>query len=109
MKFFRVMSMRVARYGALTLLIGALGSQALAQDEDDEEAVEEIVVTGSLKAMPTQDVGSVFGFDKTILETSRSVSTISSEQIARFDMDEGCLAVGTDLMIEVTKRFLDAS
>ncbi len=25
---------------------------------------------------------------------------------ARFEMDEGCLAVGTDLMIEVTKRFL---
>lgn len=28
---------------------------------------------------------------------------------AQFDMDEGCLAVGTDLMIEVTKRFLEAS
>ena len=28
---------------------------------------------------------------------------------ARFDMDEGCLAVGTDLMIEVTRRFLAAS
>jgi amidohydrolase len=27
---------------------------------------------------------------------------------SRFDMDEGCLSIGTDLMIEVTRRFLDA-
>jgi iron complex outermembrane receptor protein len=56
----------------------------LAQEDDEE--IEEIVVEGSLRSLPTQDVGSVFGFDKNLLETPRSASTISSDQIDRFDI-----------------------
>lgn len=61
-------------------------SPAWAQDTvpADEADTPEIVVTGALNALPTQDVGSIFGFDKTIVETPRSASTISEEQISRF-------------------------
>lgn len=57
-------------------------AEAPAADAPAEDAP--IVVTGSLNALPIQGVGSVFGFDKTILETPRSASTVSSEQMERF-------------------------
>jgi iron complex outermembrane receptor protein len=63
--------------------------QALAQET--EEDVERIEVTGSLGSLPGQDVEAVFGFGKSILETPRSASTISQEQLERFsvsDIDE---------------------
>ena len=85
MKFYKIMSTWAAAISALTLLIGTFATQALAQDDD---AIEEIVVTGSLRSLPTEDVGSVFGFDKTLLETPRSASTISSDQIERFDIGD---------------------
>jgi iron complex outermembrane receptor protein len=50
----------------------------------DEDAEKEIVVQGSLGALPLKNVGSVFGFDKTLVETPRSASTISEEQMERF-------------------------
>ncbi|MEO0378078.1 MAG: TonB-dependent receptor plug domain-containing protein, partial [Cyanobacteria bacterium P01_A01_bin.17] len=59
--------------------------------ESDEDKIERIQVTGSLGSLPGQDVESVFGFGKSILETPRSVSTISDEQLERFnigDIDE---------------------
>ncbi|HWI85897.1 MAG TPA: TonB-dependent receptor plug domain-containing protein, partial [Sphingomonas sp.] len=49
---------------------------------------EEIIITGSLSALPTDNVGSVFGFGKTLLETPRSASTISVEQIERFGITD---------------------
>ena len=64
--------------------------QAMAQ-ETEEESVERIEVTGSLGSLPGQDVEAVFGFGKSILETPRSASTISQEQLERFsvsDIDE---------------------
>ncbi|MDH5344539.1 MAG: hypothetical protein OEW59_02155, partial [Gammaproteobacteria bacterium] len=64
---------RVFASGLAALALAATGSLALAQD--DEEELEEIIVKGSLRSLPTQDVGSVFGFDKNVLETPRSVST----------------------------------
>ncbi|MEO0345221.1 MAG: TonB-dependent receptor plug domain-containing protein [Pseudomonadota bacterium] len=67
-----------------TALATGVAGPAVAQE--DEEVLDEIVVEGSLNTLPTQDVGSVFGFDKTLLETPRSASTVSSEQIARFDI-----------------------
>ena len=85
MKFYKIMSPWAAAISALTLLIGTFATQALAQDDD---AIEEIVVTGRLRSLPTEDVGSVFGFDKTLLETPRSASTISSDQIERFDIGD---------------------
>ncbi|WP_298284477.1 TonB-dependent receptor plug domain-containing protein, partial [Novosphingobium sp.] len=49
---------------------------------------QEIVVTGSLGALPVNDVGSIFGFDKNLVETPRSASTVSKEQIERFGITE---------------------
>jgi iron complex outermembrane receptor protein len=95
MKIHKILSTWAAGIGALSLLIGAFATQALAQDEE----IEEIIVEGSLRSLPTQDVGSVFGFDKNLLETPRSASTVSSDQIERFgiaDIDDFvALAPGT--------------
>lgn len=88
MKFFQVFRTKTSVFSACALLASALASQAMAQDTDDEEAIEEVVVTGTLRTLPTEDVGSVFGFDKTLLETPRSASTISSDQLERFDMND---------------------
>ena len=50
--------------------------------------IEEVVVYGDLGSLPGENVESVFGFGKSILETSRSVSTISSDQIDRFGITD---------------------
>ena len=98
MNFLKLFNARAAGLGVLTVLAGALGTQALAQDDEDE-VIDEVIVEGSLRSLPTQDVGSVFGFDKSVLETPRSLSTVSSEQIERFgirDIDDlVALAPGT--------------
>ncbi|MEL6870456.1 MAG: TonB-dependent receptor plug domain-containing protein [Pseudomonadota bacterium] len=74
-----------ALYSGVAIAVGAaLSLPAIAQDDD--ETIDEIVVEGSLNSLPTQDVGSVFGLDKTLLETPRSASTISSDQLDRFDI-----------------------
>ena len=65
---------------ALGLLPG--GTPALAQ----ENALEEVVVSGELRSQPGEAVDSVFGFGKSVLETPRSVSSVSGEMIRRFDM-----------------------
>lgn len=70
--------------GVAAAVAAALSMSAFAQSED--ESIDEIVVEGSLNSLPTQDVGSVFGLDKTLLETPRSASTISSDQLKRFDI-----------------------
>ncbi|WP_082453948.1 TonB-dependent siderophore receptor [Sphingomonas sp. Leaf62] len=81
----------------LSLLCGtALAAPAQAQEtaatttsaETEPQDGNEIVVTGSLNALPVKDVGSVFGFDKTLVETPRSASTISDEQIERFGITD---------------------
>ncbi len=74
----------------------ALTTPALAQDAaspaatrtDTAATAQEIIVTGSLDALPIKDVGSVFGFDKTIAETPRSASTVSAEQMKRFGITQ---------------------
>lgn len=68
----------------------ALTSPAFADDAaaPAEPANGEIVVTGSLDALPIKDVGSVFGFDKTLVETPRSASSVSSEQLERFGITQ---------------------
>lgn len=61
--------------------------------------MEEIIVKGDLGSLPGENVQSVFGFNKSVLETPRSVSTISEEMMERFgmtDIDElVALAPGT--------------
>jgi iron complex outermembrane receptor protein len=79
----------LATAGAL-LCCTAMTSPAFAQAADQATDADgnEIVVTGSLGALPIEGVGSVFGFDKTVTETPRSVSTISSEQMERFGITD---------------------
>lgn len=64
----------------------AASNPATAQD-DDVLTMEEVVVTGSLRSLPGEDV-DVFGFGKSILETPRSVSTISADQMERFNIND---------------------
>lgn len=59
-----------------------------AEEKADTSAQTDIVVTGTLEALPDKDVGSIFGFGKTLVETPRSASTISSEQIERFGITD---------------------
>lgn len=62
----------------------------MAQEVDgtNDEEIEKIEVTGSLGSLPGQDVEAVFGFGKSILETPRSASTISDEQMSRFNVSD---------------------
>lgn len=86
---------------AMLLATSALTSPAWAQvvqatagaataeaPQEAQEPTEDVVVTGSLGALPVKDVGSVFGFDKTLVETPRSASTISDEQLERFGITD---------------------
>ncbi|CAN5229462.1 TonB-dependent receptor [soil metagenome] len=72
----------------------ALTAPAFAEDaspgsaEADGDGNKDIIVTGSLNALPVKDVGSVFGFNKTLVETPRSASTVSKEQIERFGITD---------------------
>ncbi len=64
----------------LALALGSTGIQAA--------EMEEIVVKGSLGSLPGEDVKSIFGFNKSLLETPRSASTISDEMMERFNMQD---------------------
>src|SRR6266852_5094351 len=75
---------RAAIHAALLApaLLGA--TAAFAQTAPASDNLEEIVVTGDrLDVMQTKPVDSVFGFGKTVLETPRSLTTISSELLEK--------------------------
>ncbi len=72
------------RYGLLAVVMLFLGLPGWAYSQ----ALEEIVVKGDLGSLPGKDVESVFGFNKSILETPRSASTISEEMMERFNMSD---------------------
>ena len=82
-----------ACFGLAALLLAGVAS---AQEPSpvataDPEQGEEMVVTADLGSLPDEDVSSLFGFDKSLLETPRSVSSISDEMMDRFiirDIDE---------------------
>lgn len=79
---------RTAFVSALALIISGL---AFAAETDESGIVEEVVVTGELRSQPGENVESVLGFSKSLLELPRSASTVSFEQIERFnikDIDE---------------------
>ncbi len=82
------MKMKIMLSAAGLAILAGMPSAAFAQEEEEEARQETVVVTGSLRALPVEDVGSVFGFDKTLTEIPRSASTISSEQIERFGIDD---------------------
>ena len=94
---------RAAILFAATLQFG-IGSSVLAEEapatvQVDDEYIEEVIVTGDLRSLPGENVDSVMGFPKSLLELPRSASTVSWEQIERFnikDIDELiALAPGT--------------
>jgi len=70
--------------GALLSAVTAVAPVAVAEDE----VMEEVVVTGDLNSLPGEDVKSIFGFNKSILETPRSVSTVSEELMDRMNMQD---------------------
>ncbi|MEM7080397.1 MAG: TonB-dependent receptor [Pseudomonadota bacterium] len=77
---------------SVATLWAAISPSAFAQETaGDDQIVEEIVVTGELRSQPGENVESVLGFQKSLLELPRSASTVSFEQIERFnikDIDE---------------------
>ncbi|WP_082699745.1 TonB-dependent siderophore receptor [Novosphingobium barchaimii] len=86
---FNTREFRSATLSGMLLCCTAMTTPAFAQAAADTDANgNEIVVTGSLGALPIEGVGTVFGFDKTVTETPRSVSTISSEQMERFGITD---------------------
>ena len=67
---------------AVTLALGSWPAQAA------NEEMEEIVVKGSLGSLPGEDIETIFGFNKSLLNTPRSASTIGSEMMERFNMQD---------------------
>lgn len=87
------------RKRAITLMVlsgGALASSAAwAQEEapvGEPVELETVIVTGTVNEavnlIPTEPVDSVFGFDKSLVETPRSVTTISNEMLNKFNISE---------------------
>lgn len=75
---------------ALSLAVSLSAATTQAQEQEQELQLEEIVIQGSLRSLPGEDT-EIFGFGKSLLETPRSASTISYEQMERFnvgDIDE---------------------
>jgi iron complex outermembrane receptor protein len=67
---------------AAPLVFGTAG--AFAQQAPADDSLQEIVVSGDrLDVIPTKPLDSVFGFGKPILETPRSVTSISSELLEK--------------------------
>lgn len=67
---------------ASAILAATMANTATAED------MEEIVVKGDLGSLPGENVESVFGFEKSLMETPRSASTISEEMMERFNMQD---------------------
>jgi iron complex outermembrane receptor protein len=73
----------VATAAAAALLLGAI-DDAAAQTSPANDSLQEIVVSGDrLDVMQTKPVDSVFGFDKTVLETPRSLTTITNDLLTK--------------------------
>jgi len=72
--------------GVIAMLVGM---QAVHAEEDVVEldkVVTEEEIENDVGLIPTEPVDSVFGFDKTIEETPRSVTSITNETIERFGL-----------------------
>ena len=78
----------VLAMASLLLSCTALTAPVMAEEGPAPAETKEIIVTGSLGALPLKDVGSVFGFNKTLVETPRSASTVSKEQLERFGITQ---------------------
>ncbi len=93
-----VMMNRTWLGAAGALILGGVQGNLLAQEPTKDDKKDDVVelekyvaedeVEDNLNMMPTEPVKSVFGFDKTILETPRSVTSISSEMLQRYDITD---------------------
>ncbi|MDO8826858.1 TonB-dependent siderophore receptor [Methylophaga sp.] len=92
--------LRAAGYaGALNILVGLTSGAAFAEDVVELDTVVTEDTVEDIGLIFTDPVDSIFGFNKTIEETPRSVSTISAETMSRYGMtnlnDLVILAPGT--------------
>ena len=71
----------------IAVLLSSLTALPLTASEQDPE-IEEVVLTGTLNSLAGENVGSIFGFNKSIVETRRSASTISEEMIDCFNISD---------------------
>ena len=76
----------------LAVAVLSVAAPLYATEQDDKDSrIEEIVVTVDLDSLPNDGVRSMFGFNKSLLETPRSASSVSEEMMDRFivrDIDE---------------------
>jgi len=86
--------MKRAFPAALLSVFCAIAGPAAVAAEDEEDVVEletftaEGEVEDDLGLLPTEPSKSIFGFDKTLLETPRSASAVSIETLERFGITE---------------------
>ena len=79
----------LATFVAASVFAGAAADRV--DDAPSDGGVEELVVTADLDSLPDTAIRTVFGLDKSLLETPRSASTVSDEMLKRFnirDIDE---------------------
>lgn len=87
----QVKSLFVKNKLAVCIAAAAISSASLVHAEEPVELdnyVAEESVEDDLGLLPTEPVESVFGFGKTILETPRAVSSISSNMIDAYSIDD---------------------
>ena len=77
----------IALSGGMGLVFCVASSISFAQEIESTGDIEEIIVEGSLGSLPGEDI-EIFGFGKSLLETPRSASTISFEQLERFNVSD---------------------
>ena len=75
------------------MFTGLVVSHGLLAEETDDVAeletfVTEEAVEDDIGIIPTSPIGSIFGFDKTLLETPRSASVISIETIEQYGITD---------------------
>lgn len=80
--------LKLTAASTLALVMAPAVANAQNAAEEEEARQETVIVTGSLRALPVEDVGSIFGTDKNLVEIPRSASTISSEQLERFGITD---------------------
>lgn len=80
----------VALFAVATLVVapGYAENDDTPDQPKEEDDIEELVVVGSLDSLPGVDVRGIYGFDKSILNTPRSASTISEEMMDRYNMSD---------------------
>src|SRR5882724_3816074 len=83
----------LARHIRAACALGLAGAAAphllLAADGTDPTVLTDVVVEGDrVHVLPTDPVDSVFGFGKTLIETPRSVTTISKEMLDKVMITE---------------------